>query len=72
LFIRDHQVRVVGNEKVIKTTNLGEFWRLLAPGNYQLVAEAPGYEASDVFNVNIQPANPPSPVVHNFVLQPAK
>ncbi len=30
------QIRVVGNEKLIRTTGLGEFWRPLAPGSYQV------------------------------------
>ena len=32
----------------MKTTQLGEYWRLLAPGTYQLVAEAPGDKTKNV------------------------
>ena len=68
------QVRVIGNEKLISTSDFGEYWRLRAPGSYQLVAEAPGYESSDIFNVRVEEGRGglPKTVIHRFVLQRAK
>ena len=67
------QVRVIGNEKLIKTTGLGEYWRPLAPGSYQVVAEAPGFEPSEVVNVNIREGSePPQAQIHRFVLHPTE
>ena len=57
-------------DKIVTTTELGEYWRLLAPGTYELTAEARGYQPSEPFSVTVFPSNGlPEPVLHRFVLQ---
>jgi len=57
----------LGNEKLIKTTSEGEYWRLLAPGRYTLVAEALGFASSEPFEAFI--AEKALATNHNFVLR---
>ncbi|XP_065891304.1 carboxypeptidase D-like isoform X1 [Dysidea avara] len=42
--IPNAKIIVAGREHSISGTGLGEYWRLLVPGSYQLSVTAPGYE----------------------------
>jgi len=42
--IHNAKITVAGRNRSISATGLGEYWRLLVPGNYQLSVTAPGYE----------------------------
>uniref|UniRef100_A0A0N8E8A2 Carboxypeptidase D n=1 Tax=Daphnia magna TaxID=35525 RepID=A0A0N8E8A2_9CRUS len=47
------RVTVVGVEYDVKTTNNGEYWRLLLPGNYSLQVSAFGYQDVEIHNVSV-------------------
>ncbi|KAK0056413.1 carboxypeptidase D [Biomphalaria pfeifferi] len=38
-------VKVRGIDHVIRTSDQGEYWRLLTPGKYQITFSAPGYSS---------------------------
>lgn len=46
-------ILVTGNEHNITTTERGEFWRLLTPGNYALQVSSPGYESAVRHNITV-------------------
>ncbi|XP_077510446.1 carboxypeptidase D-like isoform X2 [Amblyomma americanum] len=46
-------VTVQGIQHNITTTDRGEFWRLLVPGNYALQVSSPGYESTVRRNVTV-------------------
>ncbi|KAL3269149.1 hypothetical protein HHI36_008229 [Cryptolaemus montrouzieri] len=41
--VRDAQLQIIGRNMTFKTTEKGEFWRILLPGKYQIKVQAPGY-----------------------------
>ena len=41
------RIEIRGNQKVIRSTKNGEFWRLLPPGEYVISATANGYRRSE-------------------------
>ena len=41
-------IRIADRSKDIKTTNKGEYWRLLLPGNYTVTVEAEGYLSKQI------------------------
>ena len=41
-------IRIANRNKDIKTTNKGEYWRLLLPGNYTVTVEAEGYLSKQI------------------------
>ena len=52
------QIRIEGNQKVIRTTRDGEYWRLLVPGNYRMQVTADGYRDSESISVSVVQNNP--------------
>ena len=48
LGIFNASVTIADRSKDIKTTNKGEYWRLLLPGNYTVTVEAEGYLSKQV------------------------
>lgn len=68
--LADVEITVEGIEdKPIRTTFRGEYWRLLTPGTYQIQANAFGYHPSEVQTVTIVPNSGPQEL--NFVLYSA-
>ncbi|XP_050521239.1 carboxypeptidase D [Daktulosphaira vitifoliae] len=63
-------ISISGINHGIKTTNRGEYWRLLLPGTYTVKASAPGY-VSSTHNVTVKNDNYRTSTV-NFTLQQAK
>lgn len=57
-------------DKPIRSTFRGEYWRLLTPGTYQIQATAFGYQPSEIQTITIQPNSGPLEV--NFVLYPTE
>ena len=53
-----NQIRIEGNQKVIRTTRDGEYWRLLVPGNYRMQVTADGYRDSESISVSVVQNNP--------------
>lgn len=47
------EIEVVGIAKNVTTTDRGEYWRLLLPGTYKVVAHAWGYESSKPQEVTV-------------------
>lgn len=67
--INDAKVVVEGIEdKTVRTTKRGEYWRLLTPGTYKVQAVAFGYEPSSLMEVSILNEN--NPVRLDFNLKP--
>ncbi|XP_043268241.1 carboxypeptidase D-like [Venturia canescens] len=60
------QIMVEGISHNVTTTNRGEYWRLLLPGNYKISASAWGYQTSEPKIVTVA-GNEPNIV--NFVLR---
>lgn len=50
------QIVVQGRDKIIRTTNRGEYWRLLLPGIHKLFVQARGYRQSEIVKVHIPQA----------------
>ncbi|XP_055923216.1 carboxypeptidase D [Eupeodes corollae] len=68
--INDAKIVVQGIEdKIIRTTKRGEYWRLLTPGTYNVQALAFGYEASPIHKVEIP--NKDEPIRLDFNLKPS-
>ncbi|XP_008548171.1 carboxypeptidase D [Microplitis demolitor] len=65
--IGDAQIHIDGNSHNITTTNRGEYWRLLLPGNYVVRASAWGYLPSDPVQVIVKKDEP---TMLNFTLNP--
>ncbi|XP_060806567.1 carboxypeptidase D isoform X1 [Amyelois transitella] len=59
------EIKEVAHPVVV--TDLGEYWRLLVPGEYHVLAKAIGYEESEWKRVTV-PANQTEPVSVNFTL----
>ncbi|XP_040583270.1 carboxypeptidase D isoform X1 [Lepeophtheirus salmonis] len=66
--IRNTMIHVKGNPKSIKGTNRGEYWRLLVPGSYEIIASAPGYYPQ-MKTISIDSIKPYSSKVLHFSLQ---
>ncbi|XP_050440945.1 carboxypeptidase D isoform X3 [Adelges cooleyi] len=64
-------ITVSGINHSVKTTERGEYWRLLLPGTYTVTASAPGYGPSIRYNVTVKNENASNSSV-NFVLQTLK
>ena len=62
--IANAEVTLESQSGVITTTSEGEYWRLLAPGNYVLSVEAPGYST----NYSAVSVGPAQAVQMNFTL----
>ena len=60
------QIIIRGNRKVLRTTRDGEYWRLLVPGNYQMVVRANGYAPSEPIPVTVTQNGP---VIKNVTLR---
>ena len=45
-------IRIADRNKDIKTTNKGEYWRLLLPGNYTVTVQAEGYLSKQI-DINV-------------------
>ena len=58
LIVLPYQIRIEGNQKVIRTTRDGEYWRLLVPGNYRMQVTADGYRDSESISVSVTQNNP--------------
>lgn len=66
--IRDAEIEVQGVEdKPIKTTERGEFWRLLTPGTYNIRAVSFGYSPTKYVEITVKDSEP---TVVNFTLTP--
>ncbi|CAD6227310.1 GSCOCG00006098001-RA-CDS [Cotesia congregata] len=63
--IEDARIHVVGNSHNITTTNRGEYWRLLLPGDYQVYASAWGFTPSEPVHVTVEKNEPK---IVNFTL----
>ncbi|GBP39104.1 Carboxypeptidase D [Eumeta japonica] len=61
-------IKVQGVAHPVKTTNLGEYWRLLVPGQYNITAIAPGFKKQRPIEVMI-PINQSEAILLNFTLQ---
>ncbi|XP_025200120.1 carboxypeptidase D isoform X1 [Melanaphis sacchari] len=64
-------IHILGINHTVKTTNRGEYWRLLLPGTYTITANAPGYNASVIQNIIVKNDNLRSTTV-NFILHTLK
>jgi len=51
----------------VATTKRGEYWRLLAPGHYQIRATAPRYKDSNWTDIHVESSS--KPVLFNFKLE---
>ncbi|XP_015114508.1 carboxypeptidase D [Diachasma alloeum] len=61
------QVGVDGINRNVTTTNHGEYWRLLLPGEYDVYASAWGYKRSDFKKIRVEVGGP---TIVNFTLSP--
>lgn len=66
--IKDAKISVEGINHTVKTTDLGEYWRLLTPGEYNVTATAQGYAPSATVTVKV-PVNQTTAMTTNFTLQ---
>jgi hypothetical protein len=64
--VLDADVVVVGIGHNVTTSNKGEYWRLLLPGEYEMYATAYGYRPSDLVKVVVEAGRT---AVRNFTLQ---
>ncbi|KAJ3618507.1 hypothetical protein MTP99_006487 [Tenebrio molitor] len=64
--VLDADVVVVGIAHNVTTSNKGEYWRLLLPGEYEMYATAYGYRPSDLVKVVVEAGRT---AVRNFTLQ---
>ncbi len=68
--IRNADVVVEGNAKRVRSTERGEYWRLLAPGTYRMFAAARGFHRSEPVTVTVGDSGwPPSAQIKHFVLR---
>ncbi|KAM3963849.1 LOW QUALITY PROTEIN: carboxypeptidase D svr [Aphomia sociella] len=65
--VKDAKVVVEGVNHSVKTTELGEYWRLLTPGEYNISAFAHG-SPSPTVSITV-PLNQSSALITNFTLQ---
>jgi len=65
--VLDADVVVEGINHNVTTSNRGEYWRLLLPGNYRLRASAYNFIPSEWVNVKVIEGQSPS--IQNFVLE---
>ncbi|XP_017777270.1 PREDICTED: carboxypeptidase D [Nicrophorus vespilloides] len=66
--ILDADVVVIGINHNVTTSNRGEYWRLLLPGEYQMFATAYGYEPSKPITVTV---SKDQTTVQHFILERA-
>ena len=59
-----------GIDKRVRSTNAGEYWRLLSPGRYTLRATAKGYRPSQPTSVTVGSSWPPTAQQVLFTLEP--
>ncbi|XP_077299077.1 carboxypeptidase D svr [Arctopsyche grandis] len=67
--IESASIHVDGINHPILTTELGEYWRLLLPGNYSVTAKAHGYDVMKEPLRVIIPENENKPLIVNFTLK---
>ncbi|KAI8441905.1 hypothetical protein MSG28_005582 [Choristoneura fumiferana] len=61
-------IKVEGLHHFVKTTERGEFWRLLLPGQYNVTALAPGFESPPAVTVTV-PESQTSAVAVNITIR---
>jgi len=51
--IADARIKVQGNAKSVTTSQRGEYWKILTPGNHSIAAYAEGFKNSDAYQIYI-------------------
>ena len=64
------EIEVKGINHRVLTTKLGQFWRLLAPGTYEIIAHAYDFTSSDAVTVTIDEKSKRHAEPIQFQLQP--
>ncbi|PZC71284.1 hypothetical protein B5X24_HaOG213686 [Helicoverpa armigera] len=65
--VKNAQIKVEGNDHVVRTTDHGYYWRMLLPGQYNITAIASGYSIPPYTLITI-PENQTSPVTFNMTV----
>ncbi|XP_063896391.1 carboxypeptidase D [Helicoverpa armigera] len=65
--VKNAQIKVEGNDHVVRTTDHGYYWRMLLPGQYNITAVASGYSIPPYTLITI-PENQTSPVTFNMTV----
>nr|UPI76695.1 M14 metal carboxypeptidase 18 [Antheraea yamamai] len=65
--VKNAEISVEGINHPVKTTEYGNFWRLLLPGQYNVTAFAAGYSASEPMLIHV-PEEQSEPVKVSFTL----
>ena len=58
-------VQVKGRDFIATASRMGDFWRVLTPGSYQISASAPGYQPKN-FAVKVEPDSEPTEIVFSL------
>jgi carboxypeptidase D len=64
------EIEVKGINHRVLTTKLGQFWRLLSPGTYEIVAHAYDFTSSDAITVTVDERSKRHAESIKFELQP--